>query len=109
MIKPSWTAVLAISWRLLGTVVVPVDEVDGIHAIDKRILDAASLAIMVGGESADVERVRPVLSSLGQRITHMGASRLRAAFRRWHHLGFTGNRGDRIASRLAPTVFCGVS
>jgi 3-hydroxyisobutyrate dehydrogenase len=35
--------------------------------------EAASLAIMVGGESADVERVRPVLSSLGQRITHMGA------------------------------------
>lgn len=35
--------------------------------------EAASLAIMVGGESADVERVRPVLSSLGQRVTHMGA------------------------------------
>ncbi|WP_080690598.1 NAD(P)-dependent oxidoreductase [Pseudomonas fluorescens] len=35
--------------------------------------EAASLAIMVGGESADVERVRPVLLSLGQRVTHMGA------------------------------------
>ncbi|WP_347929133.1 NAD(P)-dependent oxidoreductase [Pseudomonas helvetica] len=35
--------------------------------------EAASLAIMVGGESADVERVRPVLSSLGQWVTHMGA------------------------------------
>ncbi|ALI02720.1 2-hydroxy-3-oxopropionate reductase [Pseudomonas fluorescens] len=35
--------------------------------------EAASLAIMVGGESADVERVRLVLSSLGQRVTHMGA------------------------------------
>ncbi len=35
--------------------------------------EAASLAIMVGGESADVERVRPVLSNLGQRVTHMGA------------------------------------
>ncbi|WP_429539759.1 NAD(P)-dependent oxidoreductase [Pseudomonas fluorescens] len=35
--------------------------------------EAASLAIMVGGEPADVERVRPVLSSLGQRVTHMGA------------------------------------
>lgn len=35
--------------------------------------ETASLAIMVGGESADVERVRPVLSSLGQRVTHMGA------------------------------------
>lgn len=35
--------------------------------------EAASLAIMVGGEPADVERVRPVLLSLGQRVTHMGA------------------------------------
>ena len=32
----------------------------------------ASLAIMVGGAAADLERVRPVLLSLGQRVTHMG-------------------------------------
>ena len=35
--------------------------------------EAGSLAIMVGGEAADLERVRPVLLSLGQRVTHMGA------------------------------------
>jgi 3-hydroxyisobutyrate dehydrogenase len=35
--------------------------------------EAGSLAIMVGGETADLERVRPVLLSLGQRVTHMGA------------------------------------
>ncbi|QNH79119.1 NAD(P)-dependent oxidoreductase [Pseudomonas protegens] len=35
--------------------------------------EAGSLAIMVGGEAADVERVRPVLLALGQRVTHMGA------------------------------------
>lgn len=35
--------------------------------------EAGSLAIMVGGESADVERVRPVLLAMGQRVTHMGA------------------------------------
>ncbi|WP_177431473.1 NAD(P)-dependent oxidoreductase [Pseudomonas sp. MPR-ANC1] len=34
--------------------------------------EAGSLAIMVGGEVADVERVRPVLLNLGQRVTHMG-------------------------------------
>ncbi|MNF50915.1 2-hydroxy-3-oxopropionate reductase [compost metagenome] len=34
--------------------------------------EAGSLAIMVGGESADVERIRPVLLNLGQRVTHMG-------------------------------------
>lgn len=35
--------------------------------------EAGSLAIMVGGEVADVERVRPVLLAMGQRVTHMGA------------------------------------
>jgi 3-hydroxyisobutyrate dehydrogenase len=34
--------------------------------------DAGSLAIMVGGESQDLDRVRPVLLNLGQRVTHMG-------------------------------------
>ncbi|WP_047284220.1 MULTISPECIES: NAD(P)-dependent oxidoreductase [Pseudomonas] len=35
--------------------------------------EAGSLAIMVGGEATNVERVRPVLLTLGQRVTHMGA------------------------------------
>ncbi|PZP09800.1 3-hydroxyisobutyrate dehydrogenase [Pseudomonas sp. NFPP10] len=35
--------------------------------------EAGSLAIMVGGAATDVERVRPVLLTLGQRVTHMGA------------------------------------
>nr|BFD40089.1 NAD(P)-dependent oxidoreductase [Pseudomonas sp. FFPRI_1] len=35
--------------------------------------EAGSLAIMAGGEAADIERVRPVLLALGQRVTHMGA------------------------------------
>ncbi|WP_429507979.1 NAD(P)-dependent oxidoreductase [Pseudomonas moraviensis] len=34
--------------------------------------EAGSLAIMVGGAPADLERVRPVLLNLGQRVTHMG-------------------------------------
>jgi len=34
--------------------------------------EAGSLAIMVGGEAPDLERARPVLLSLGQRVTHMG-------------------------------------
>ncbi|MNU82096.1 2-hydroxy-3-oxopropionate reductase [compost metagenome] len=35
--------------------------------------EAGSLAIMVGGDASDLERVKPVLLSLGQRVTHMGA------------------------------------
>lgn len=35
--------------------------------------EAGSLAIMAGGDGEDVERVRPVLAHLGQRLTHMGA------------------------------------
>lgn len=34
--------------------------------------EAGSLAIMVGGEAANLERVRPVLLALGQQVTHMG-------------------------------------
>ena len=34
--------------------------------------EAGSLAIMVGGDTQDLERVRPVLLNLGQRVTHMG-------------------------------------
>ncbi len=35
--------------------------------------EAGSLAIMAGGRVEDVERVRPILMHLGQRLTHMGA------------------------------------
>lgn len=35
--------------------------------------ESGSLAIMVGGEAAALDRVKPVLLSLGQRVTHMGA------------------------------------
>ncbi|PSJ45123.1 2-hydroxy-3-oxopropionate reductase [Zobellella endophytica] len=34
--------------------------------------EAGTLAIMCGGETADIERIRPVLAPLSQRITHMG-------------------------------------
>lgn len=36
--------------------------------------EAGSLAIMVGGDAADLDRVRPVLLELGQRVTHMGGA-----------------------------------
>ncbi|MFJ4349174.1 NAD(P)-dependent oxidoreductase [Pseudomonas sp. NPDC089401] len=35
--------------------------------------EAGTLAIMVGGEAGDLQRARPVLLTLGQRVTHMGA------------------------------------
>ena len=31
-----------------------------------------SLVVMAGGETADIERVRPVIGHLAQRLTHMG-------------------------------------
>ncbi|XWT12876.1 NAD(P)-dependent oxidoreductase [Stutzerimonas urumqiensis] len=34
--------------------------------------EAGSLAIMAGGRAEDIERVRPILMHLGQRLTHMG-------------------------------------
>ncbi|MDD2057842.1 NAD(P)-dependent oxidoreductase [Pseudomonas sp. GD03860] len=34
--------------------------------------EAGTLAIMVGGNAPDLEKVRPVLLTLGQRVTHMG-------------------------------------
>jgi 3-hydroxyisobutyrate dehydrogenase len=34
--------------------------------------EAGSLAIMAGGRADDVQRVRPILANLGQRLTHMG-------------------------------------
>ena len=34
--------------------------------------EAGSLAIMVGGSAPDLERARPMLQCLGQRVTHMG-------------------------------------
>ena len=35
--------------------------------------ETGTLAIMVGGEAADLQRAQPVLEVLGQRVTHMGA------------------------------------
>jgi 3-hydroxyisobutyrate dehydrogenase len=35
--------------------------------------EAGTLAIMAGGDARDIEKVRPVLMHLGQRLTHMGA------------------------------------
>ncbi|MBB2497137.1 NAD(P)-dependent oxidoreductase [Aquipseudomonas ullengensis] len=34
--------------------------------------EAGTLAIMAGGEVADIERIRPILAHLGQRLTRMG-------------------------------------
>ncbi|MFL9812001.1 NAD(P)-dependent oxidoreductase [Stutzerimonas sp. VN223-3] len=50
----------------------------GMHWVDAPVsggtagAEAGSLAIMAGGRGEDVERVRPILMQLGQRLTHMG-------------------------------------
>lgn len=51
---------------------------NGIHLLDAPVSGGAqgaidaSLAIMIGGEAAIVERLRPLLECLGQRIVHVG-------------------------------------
>lgn len=50
----------------------------GVHWIDAPVsggtpgAEAGTLAIMAGGREEDMERVRPVLAHLGQRLTRMG-------------------------------------
>lgn len=50
----------------------------GMHWLDAPVsggtagAEAGSLAIMAGGRADDVQRVRPILANLGQRLTHMG-------------------------------------
>lgn len=50
----------------------------GMHWLDAPVsggtagAEAGSLAIMAGGRADDVQRVRPILAYLGQRLTHMG-------------------------------------
>lgn len=34
--------------------------------------EAGTLAIMAGGQAEDIERIRPIMAHLGQRLTHMG-------------------------------------
>lgn len=54
-------------------------QCSGMHWLDAPVSGgtpgaiAGSLAIMAGGREEDVERVRPVLAHLGQRLTRMGA------------------------------------
>lgn len=51
----------------------------GMHWVDAPVsggtpgAEAGTLAIMAGGEPADIERLRPLALHLGQRLTHMGA------------------------------------
>jgi 3-hydroxyisobutyrate dehydrogenase len=60
-----------------------VDEaarVKGIHALDCPVsggpggAEAGTLTIMVGGETADLEAVQPVLKAIGKKIVHCGAA-----------------------------------
>lgn len=50
----------------------------GAHWIDAPVsggvagAEAGTLVVMAGGEAAVIDRVRPVLSALAQRVTHMG-------------------------------------
>jgi len=61
-----------------GPVVVPVDEVDGIHAIDERILEAAS----VSGPQASARYTRGVLQWKGRSLRLLDEEQLLAAVTR---------------------------
>jgi len=61
-----------------GPVVVPVDEVDGIHAIDERILDAASQS----GQQASAKYTRGVLQFRGRSLRWLDEEQLLSAVTR---------------------------
>ncbi|MBB3240848.1 chemotaxis-related protein WspD [Pseudomonas sp. Tn43] len=61
-----------------GPVVVPVDEVDGIHAIDERILDAASRS----GAQASARYTRGVLQFKGRSLRWLDEEQLLSAVTR---------------------------
>ncbi|WP_434767839.1 chemotaxis protein CheW [Pseudomonas triticicola] len=61
-----------------GPVVVPVDEVDGIHAIDERILDAASQS----GAQASAKYTRGVLQYRGRSLRWLDEDQLLSAVTR---------------------------
>ncbi len=61
-----------------GPVVVPVDEVDGIHAIDERILDAASQS----GAQASAKYTRGVLQYRGRSLRWLDEEQLLSAVTR---------------------------
>jgi chemotaxis-related protein WspD len=61
-----------------GPVVVPVDEVDGIHAIDERILDAASRS----GTQASGKYTRGVLQFKGRSLRWLDEEQLLSAVTR---------------------------
>ncbi|PQP01299.1 chemotaxis protein CheW [Pseudomonas frederiksbergensis] len=61
-----------------GPVVVPVDEVDGIHAIDERILDAASQS----GSQASAKYTRGVLQFKGRSLRWLDEEQLLSAVTR---------------------------
>lgn len=61
-----------------GPVVVPVDEVDGIHAIDQRLLDAASQS----GQQAGARYTRGVLPYKGRSLRWLDEEQLLSAVTR---------------------------
>ncbi|VVP72892.1 hypothetical protein PS918_01497 [Pseudomonas fluorescens] len=61
-----------------GPIVVPVDEVDGIHAIDERILDAASRS----GTQANARYTRGVLPFKGRSLRWLDEEQLLSAVTR---------------------------
>ena len=61
-----------------GPVVVPVDEVDGIHAIDQRLLDAASRS----GQQASAKYTRGVLPFNGRSLRWLDEEQLLSAVTR---------------------------
>lgn len=68
-ISPGSARLLAASYREQGA-----DFLDAPVSGGAQGAEAATLAIMVGGAASTLERVRPLLGCLGQRIVHVGES-----------------------------------
>lgn len=66
-IEPDATRAIAADLRTRGVAWVDAPVSGGVVGAEN-----GTLAVMAGGEEADVERARPIVAPLGQRLTHVG-------------------------------------
>ncbi len=66
-VSPTTTRALAAQLARAGVALVDAPVSGGVEGARK-----GTLSVMAGGDSADIERIRPVLEAISARVTHMG-------------------------------------
>jgi len=66
-VSPTTTRALAAQLAKAGVALVDAPVSGGVEGARK-----GTLSVMAGGDSADIERIRPVLEAISARVTHMG-------------------------------------